>query len=233
MEKDPLTWYTELMVTQNGKEKLQWFFIADLGSNQMILGFPWLHKWNLNIDWRKRTIKGGPISTKTLQTPDWAKIGLLSCQAQYIACNYCLTKDDIVYVQINQVNVVQQWAIEASEDKEPVKVPQEYQDFEDIFSDKKAKQLLPTRGEFDYQIKFKMGAPETIKCKVYPINRAETKFTRNWIQENLASRKIQESLLEITCPSFLIKKKKMAHLGWYRITDLSMPGQSQTTHHSP
>ena len=57
------------------------------------------------------------------------------------------------------------------------------------------------------QIKFKTGAPETIKCKVYPMNWAETEFTRNWIQENLASGKIQESQSEITCPSFLIKKK--------------------------
>ena len=110
-------------------------------------------------------------------------------------------------MQINQINVMQQWAIEASKGKEPVKVPTEYQDFEDVFSDKKAKQLLPTRGEFNHQIKFKTGAPETIKCKVYPMNHAETEFTRNWIQENLASGKIQESQSEITCPSFLIKKK--------------------------
>ena len=39
------------------------------------------------------------------------------------------------------------------------------------------------------------------------MNRAETEFTRNWIQENLKARKIQESQSEITCPSFLIKKK--------------------------
>ena len=39
------------------------------------------------------------------------------------------------------------------------------------------------------------------------MNWAETEFTRNWIQENLASGKIQESQSEITCPSFLIKKK--------------------------
>ena len=77
----------------------------------------------------------------------------------------------------------------------------------DVFSDEKAKQLPPTRGEFDHQIKFKEGAPDTIRCKVYQMNQAETKFTRNWIQDNLALGKIQESQSEITCPSFLIKKK--------------------------
>jgi len=39
------------------------------------------------------------------------------------------------------------------------------------------------------------------------MNCTETEFTRNWIQDNLASDKIQESQSEITCPSFLIKKK--------------------------
>ena len=177
----------------------------------MVLGFPWLQEWNPDIDWKKKTIKGGPISTRTLQTPEWAKIGLLSYQAQRIACDHCLSCDDAVYIQINQINVAQQWAIEVFKGKEPVKVPKEYLDFEDIFSDEKAKQLLPTRGEFDYQIKFKSGAPETIKYKVYPMNRAETEFTRNWIQENLASGKIQESQSEITCPSFLIKKKNSTY----------------------
>ena len=102
--------------------------------------------------------------------------------------------------------MAQQWAIEASKGKEAVKVPKEYKEFADIFLDEKAKQLPPTRGEFNHQIRFKEGAPETIQCKVYPMNHAETEFTRNWIQDNLAG-KIQESQSEITCPSFLIKKK--------------------------
>ena len=173
-------------------------------------GVLWLQEWNPDIDWKKRTIKGGPISTQTLWVPEWAKIGLLLYQAQRVAHNYCLSCDDTVYIQINWINVAQQWAIEASKGKEPVKIPKEYLDFKDVFSDEKAKQLPPTRGEFDHQIKFEKGAPETIKWKVYPMNWAETKFTRNWIQENLASRKIQESQSEITCPSFLIKKKNSA-----------------------
>ena len=173
----------------------------------MILGFLWLQEWNPDIDWQKQTIKGGPISTQTLRIPEWEKIGLLLYQAQWVACNYHLTQEDAIYIQINRINIMQQWAIEAPKGKEPVKVPTEYQDFEDVFSDQKAKRLLPTRGEFDHSIKFKMGAPETIKCKVYLMNQAETKFTRNWIQENLASGKIQELQSEITCPSFLIKKK--------------------------
>ena len=179
----------------------------------MILGFPWLHKWNPDIDWRKRTVNGGIISTRTIRVPEWAKIGLLLCQAQRITRSYQLGPEDAVYVQVNRINVVQQWAIEASRGKKAVEVPEEYKEFVDIFLDEKAKQLLPSRGEFDHQIKFKEGAPETIKCKVYLMNRAETEFMRNWIQENLTAGKIQESQSEITCLSFLIKKKN----GTYRM----------------
>ena len=86
-------------------------------------------------------------------------------------------------------------------------VPEEYKDYADVFSEEGSKQLPPLQGEFNHRITFKEGAPSTICCKVYPMNCAETEFTRNWIQENLAARKIQESQSEITCPSFLIKKK--------------------------
>jgi len=73
-----------------------------------------------------------------------------------------LHKGNKVLIQVNQINMAQQWAIEASKGKEAIKVPKKYKEFADIFSDKKAKQLLPTRGEFNHQIKFKEGAPETI-----------------------------------------------------------------------
>lgn len=142
-----------------------------------------------------------------MRLPEWAKIGLLSCQAQRVARHYKLQEGDAVYVQVNKLNVAQEWAIAAAKGKEKVTVPEEYQEYQDIFSEENAKQLPPSRGEFDHQILFKEGAPTTIRCKVYPMNRAETEFTRNWIQENLEAGKIQESQSEITCPSFLIKKK--------------------------
>ena len=44
--KGTLTRCTELLVLHNGKEERQRFYIADLGTDRMILGFPWLHEWN-------------------------------------------------------------------------------------------------------------------------------------------------------------------------------------------
>ena len=103
--KGTLTRCTELLVSHNGKEERQRFYIADLGTDQIILGFPWLQEWNPDIDWRQQKVKGGPISIKTIHAPEWAKIGLLSCQAQRIARDYQLGPEDAVYVQVNRINV--------------------------------------------------------------------------------------------------------------------------------
>ena len=53
-----ITHCTILRVKMNGKEKLQTFFITDLGKNRMLLGWPWFSYFNPEIDWTSRTVKG-------------------------------------------------------------------------------------------------------------------------------------------------------------------------------
>jgi hypothetical protein len=48
----------------------------------VILGFPWLHKWNPKINWQIKKLEGGSVLAKIMTIPEWAKIGLLSFQAQ-------------------------------------------------------------------------------------------------------------------------------------------------------
>ena len=205
--KGALTRYVELLIRHGKKEEPQQFYVADLGTDRVILGFPWLHTWNPKINWHTRTLLGGTVTARTMRTPEWAKIGLLTYQANRVVRAYNLDPEDAVYIQINKVNITQEWAITTAKDRPKMTVPEEYQDYADVFSEEGSKQLPPSRGEFDHSITFKEGAPSTICCKVYPMNCAETEFTRNWIQDNLAAGKIQESQSEITCPSFLIKKK--------------------------
>jgi hypothetical protein len=84
--------------------------------------------------------------------------------------NHQLQPRDIVYIQVNKVNVMQQWAIKAAKNQQPVQIPMEYLDYTDVFSEEKSRQLPPTQGEFDHQIQFKEGAPAAIQCKVYLMN---------------------------------------------------------------
>jgi hypothetical protein len=73
-----------------------------------------------------KKLEGGPVSTKTMTVPEWAKIGLLLFQAQWVAHDHQLQPGDAVYIQINKVNIAQQWAIKANKGKPMVQVPTEY-----------------------------------------------------------------------------------------------------------
>ena len=46
-----ITWCMVLHVKMNGKEKLQTFFITNLGRDRILLGWPWFSHFNPEIDW--------------------------------------------------------------------------------------------------------------------------------------------------------------------------------------
>jgi hypothetical protein len=106
--KGALTRCVELMITHNGKEEQQCFYVADLGTDRVILGFPWLREWNPKINWPTKKLEGGAVSAKTMTLLEWAKIGLLSFQAQRVARDHYLQEGDAVYVQVNRINIAQQ-----------------------------------------------------------------------------------------------------------------------------
>jgi hypothetical protein len=52
-----------------GKQKFkERFYVTGLGKQKIILGFPWLHKYNPNIDWKK-----GEVTFKPFQI-DWRRL---------------------------------------------------------------------------------------------------------------------------------------------------------------
>jgi hypothetical protein len=42
----------------------QRFYITNLGADQILLGYPWLRAFNLQIDWAMAKIEGGPVALK-------------------------------------------------------------------------------------------------------------------------------------------------------------------------
>jgi hypothetical protein len=53
-----LTEYTDLILKLGEQQRKQRFYIVTLGHNQAILGFPFLSKFNPNINWVKNKIVG-------------------------------------------------------------------------------------------------------------------------------------------------------------------------------
>ena len=64
-------------------------------------------------------------------------------------------------------------------------IPPKYQEHHQVFLEKGAKRLLPTRVK-DMEITLKDDAPEQLDCKVYPLSRKELEVLRESLNKDLA-----------------------------------------------
>jgi len=61
-----ITHYLDLLVSHGNKKSTKRFYVTDLGSDRMILGYPWLRTFNPNIDWPNCKLIGPPVKIETL-----------------------------------------------------------------------------------------------------------------------------------------------------------------------
>jgi hypothetical protein len=60
-----LTHYCLLRVKKGNLNRLQRFYITNLGSDQVILGYLWLRDFNPNVDWKSGHVLGPKVTIKT------------------------------------------------------------------------------------------------------------------------------------------------------------------------
>jgi hypothetical protein len=58
--------FIDLLTNRGGRKVMQQFYITNLGSDKMILGYPWLHAFNPDIDWPNCKLIGLAIKMETL-----------------------------------------------------------------------------------------------------------------------------------------------------------------------
>lgn len=56
-----ITDYARLQVKTNGQQETMNFYVSDLGNEEIILGYPWLAKFNPTINWKEKKIEDGPF----------------------------------------------------------------------------------------------------------------------------------------------------------------------------
>ncbi len=61
-----ITHYLNLLVSCGNKKSTEQFYVTDLGSDRMILRYPWLCTFNPNIDWPNCKLIGPPVKIETL-----------------------------------------------------------------------------------------------------------------------------------------------------------------------
>jgi hypothetical protein len=181
------------------------FYVTGLGIQRIILGFPWLHKYNLIIDWKKGEITFKPIRIdwrclmergKQIQQEQQPKIEevidneeprnwmILPLEEDKMEVYIKLLETD---VWIHKTNIAMELAIEENSKKmdktDEQLVPAKYHEYLDIFSKEKAHHFPKSR-HWDHKIKIKEGF-EPKSFKNYNLTLAEQIKLDKFLKENL------------------------------------------------
>ncbi|KAI1855989.1 uncharacterized protein JN550_013918, partial [Neoarthrinium moseri] len=156
--------------------------ITDISGYDMILGIPWLRASNPRVNWR----------TGQLQ---WDTPGrnYASTQPRESAANE--------FRKTLRINVI----IKESKAKVNIAIPEEYQDYADLFSGE-LKTGLPQHTQFDHEIPLKEGG-KTHFIPTYRLRPEHEEALKEYLDENLRKGYIRPSTSEAGYPILFVPKK--------------------------
>ena len=134
---------------------LHQFLVAEIGEDDLILGYPFLEAANPTVDWITGTIKG---TVALISYTDWDILP----EAE---------KKTWFHATLAKATVAQQLAEQATNKKERTwqeLVPKRYHLHGKVFSEKESEHF-PSRRHWDHAIDLKSDAPTSIDCQVYPL----------------------------------------------------------------
>jgi len=155
--------------------------VAEVDSNEILLGYPFLEAVNPQINWRSGKLYGA-VTLKGTHKGDALKIA--------------------------KTTVAQQLAEAAIDKKErswDEIVLKEYHRHAFIFSEKESHRM-PQHGAYDHHIVLKPDAPAASNCRVYPMYPKEDKQLDKFIKENLKLGHIIRTDSPYASSFFFIKK---------------------------
>ena len=200
-----ITDYCMLHIIFQGWQWLQKFYIASLGKDSIILGYPFLYVFQPTINWQKGVLSGGEVSLQTSRYKYRYK-DIAHIQKKAFAEVGKPKEGEAIYLK---QNIAQEWAKEASKGQAkllPDTIPEEYRRHVKVFSDEEAKRFPPEREE-DMSIKLSPDAPTIINCKVYPLSRDEWEQLQKFLATELELGQIKEGPSPYTSPVYFINKK--------------------------
>ena len=159
-KKGTIKSYVDLEFRIGHKKLKERFYVTGLGKQKIILGFPWLHKFNLIIDWKKGEIKWQPLKIdrralvekgKQIRRAQQPKVEEVVDEEEILnqTTNRLETEEKETILMepdettsINKINVATELAIKENSKKEEKTdkqlVPEEFHKYLDIFSEEKA-----------------------------------------------------------------------------------------------
>jgi Reverse transcriptase (RNA-dependent DNA polymerase) len=203
------------------------FYVTRLGKQRIILGFPWLHKYNSIINWKKGEITFKPFwidwrrlmeKGKQIRQEQQPKIEeVVDNEETRNQTTLPLKEDKMgVYIKlletdvwIHKTNIAMELAIEENNKKtdkmDKQLVPAEYHKYLDIFSEEKAHRF-PKLRPWDHKIEIKEGFEPKL-FKNYNLTPAEQIKLDKFLKENLKKGYIRPSQLPMAFPFFCVFKK--------------------------
>jgi hypothetical protein len=201
------------------------FYVTGLGRQRIILGFPWLHKHNPIINWKKGEITFKPFQInwrhlmekgKRIQQEQQPKIEeVVDDEEPKNQMTLPLKENKMgVYIKLTDVwihktNIATELAIEENSKKtdktDKQLVPVEYHEYLDIFSKEKAHHFPESR-PWDHKIEMKEGFEPKL-FKNYNLTLAEQIKLDKFLKENLKKGYIRPSQSPMASPFFFVSKK--------------------------
>ena len=124
-----ITQYVDLEITWGTQIQVQRFYVANLGADHFILGFPWLYDFNPDIDWRQHTANGLPLHlcpTTKMAGDTLASNLVRTAKDMHSQLAWTCEWEEGDEIIINRTNFAQEWAIEANQNKHLEVIPDEY-----------------------------------------------------------------------------------------------------------
>jgi reverse transcriptase-like protein len=168
------------------------FLVADIGEDDIILGYPFFEAANPLINWPMGRMRG-MITTTEVQLPFKGP----SSWIRQIA------------LTLKKITIAQQLAEQALNKEEQSweeLVPKQYHQFGSIFSEVDSERF-PGPRKWDHAIDLKPEAPTLIDCRVYPLSPREKEEQKEFLAENLWLKRIRRSNSPYASGFFLIRKK--------------------------
>lgn len=172
------------------------FLITKLTVAPIILGLPWLRRYNPTINWADLTVTG-------YQPVGRPQVGRISGSD----LRQTLEQDDAIW-GILSVRPDQEPITLASIELDPEgadKLPPEFQEYRDVFSEA-ASNALPPRRPYDHGIDLEDGTKPP-HGPIYPLSVTELDVLKKYIDEHLANGFITPSTSPAAAPILFVKKK--------------------------
>ena len=206
-------------------QKNMLFYVTRLASYPMVLGMPWLKQHDPQVGFAAHTFTfNSPYCQKFCNTPAKpAKIKALQTVPKKFLRQLeqnippSLRRKDILPISLQAVRLYSQRTRcrfftvtleqidRALQDKsEDLRLPEELQEFQDVFSPKEAEKLPPHRAG-DHHIELIPGGKLPFG-PLYGMSREELTALREWLDENLRKGFIRPSSSPVASPVLFVKK---------------------------